>query len=772
MLQVYLDIDAENQEAKPGKGPIPAQYAIVGIAPSTVRPTSLDRANEPFGSRSWKLIQSLRKQAEDEIYVTNLIKTPLAPGKKPPIRQIRDSMPGLLYELRVVNPKRILALGADVAKQLCPNFSSMREDHGTFFFNDFLNSYVVPTFHFSAIVRTPELKPLLARDLERFFELPDPKKTRYQVIDRIENVIYPMYGDKIFLDIETTGFDSVEHDILSIGLSFGATDDVFIIPNPTKEMVKDLYDVVKRYNLTVVGHNLLFDLQFLWEKSGVFWDVDVQDTMVMAYLTGEMSLSLKHLTSFYLNRPGSRAYGSFESYDYLTEDVLSTKELFYHFDELLGDVYIRNLCHSLVPTLVGMRKRGIYIDRPRLFELQKEYEAKAKDLEQKIWEALGNQDININSSKQLAEAFARHGVLLTKKTSTGRFSLAEAVLQELSDDYVEARLVLEQRAVDKYLKGFILGYQKLTSEDHPYLHPRLYLTSTRTGRLSCSDPNLQQVPRVGPLKSLFISRWPGGKLGLIDFSQAELRVVGILAGDPEFLKMVMEDDPHRAVAALVFRKPIDQVTASERKAAKTTNFALLYQSSIKAAAEKADISEQEMKKIQNEFFNRFPQLNRYIEKLKREGIRHQYVTSIFGRRRDLSGILASEGIYSAQRKAVNTPIQGPASDLNLIVIDTVVKDLRRQKLNSRPLMAIHDSSMWEIYPGEELKLAHAVQRGFENIKNSPIGQLPQAQNVPFIGELVVGRSWAAIESTNDGYDPDASYPMSSLHRGNWYNEEE
>lgn len=778
MLQIYLDVESEDPDARPGKGPIPAEYAIVGIAPSTARPGA--RSNEPFGSRSWKLIEALREQAQQQIYVTNMIKTPLEPGKKPKIQQIRDSMPGLLYELRVVNPKRILALGADVAKQLCPDFKSMREDHGTFFFNEFLGAYVIPTYHFSATARNPELKPQLARDLQRFFELPDPVKKEYTIVQgKIEEYVYPTYGDLIFLDIETTGFDAAVHDILSIGFAFGNLDHVFIMPNPSKDHVLDLYDVVSRYNLTVVGHNLTFDLQFLWEKCGQFWDFPVEDTMIMAYLTGEMSLSLKHLTSFYLDRPGSRAFGSFESFDYLTEDVQSTKEIYYHFDKLLGDVFIRGLCHSLVPTLVGMRRRGIYIDRELLKQLREEYIIRKSEAEERILTAFGkpiplddddNEGFNVNSNQQLAKAFQERGIKLKHTTKSGAPSLAEAVMVELSEEYEEAKLVLEYRAISKYLSGFIEGYLKLTTDEHPILHPRLYLTSTRTGRLSCSDPNLQQVPRVGPLKSLFISRWEGGKLGLIDFSQAELRVVGILAGDPEFLKMVMEEDPHRAVAALLFKKPADQVTAGERKAAKTTNFALLYQSTIKSAAVKAGISEREMQKIMDDFFNRFPKLKRYIDKLKRDGIQQQYVTSIFGRRRDLSSLIESEGIWSAQRKAVNTPIQGPASDLNLIVVDYVVKDIRRQRLQTRPLITIHDSSMWEIYPGEELKLAHAVQRGFEHIMNSPIGELPQAKQVPFVGELVVGNSWAAIESTNEGYDKKNNlyFPMSSLTRGDWY----
>ena len=772
MTVAYIDTATEDLEARPGKGPIPSTYAIVGIAPSTKRPASRD--NEPFGSKSWELLQRIRGEVDETIYATNLIKTPIAPGVSPKMAQMREHYPGLLYELMIVQPKRILALGAQVAKWLCPDFKDLREDHGTIFYNPDLECYVVPTYHFSAAARNPALNAILGRDLERFFELPDPVPTPSKVITSLSQVEWPRYTE-FYIDIETTGFDALFDEITSIGFSFNKdiTNETFIFPNPDKASIKRLYDIVRLQDLTVVGHNLAFDLFFLWQKSGFFWDVPVEDTMVLAYLYGEMSLSLKHLASFYTDSPGSRAFGSFDSFDYLSEDVSCTRELYQIFSEKLGSVFIRDLANELVKDLIGMRSRGVYIDRDMLQTIKKVYEDKRDLLEERLQALLRNgaeELINLESSHQLVEAFKQRGVPLTRRTPGGSYSLAEDVLEELSGAHEEAALTLEYRGLNKTLNTFIDAYLKQTNNSDPYLRPRLFITSTRTGRLSCRDPNLQQVPRLGPVKTVFSSRWGDkeGSIGLIDFSQAELRVFAILSGDERFAEMLMAGDAHRQIASILFKKQLEDVTPAERKKSKGVTFGLLYQGGERSLAARTGTSVVEVRQILNDFFNAFPQASRFIKELKQLGLQQGYIESLFGRRRELATLLAVEGTHRVERVSVNTPVQGLASDLNLIVLHHVTGYVRKKKLKSRPFMAVHDSSLLELWNTELRLVAEGVQQGFEKILDSPLGDMPLAKKVPFTGELIIGKSWAHVESTaEDYYDPDIIFPMNSLQKEDW-----
>jgi DNA polymerase-1 len=782
----FLDVHPEEALATPGWGPIPAQYAFVGIAPSPNRP--IKRINQPFGAKSWDVIRSIEAKVPGQIYYTNLVKEPVEPSTDPTKDQVRHYLPALVEELRFVKPKRVLALGAATANALCPGFKSMREDHGSLFFNADLGVTVMPTYHFSAIGRDPSLKPFWINDMQRFFTLKDPVPPDFLVSEHFPAEKIPSRS-KVFLDIETTGLSYITDEIISVGMMVrnpeGIQSKVFIVLKPLASDIKQLLTTIKRRECTVIGHNLSFDLTFLSEKGHLHWDVPTEDTMLMAAVWGEEVLSLKHLTTLHTSRPGSRSMGGITDHGYLAEDVLSTAEIYDYFDHLLGPTrYARTLVNDLVPVITGMRRRGMYVDRGKLAEISAYYEnqastieatlrSSARHLRQKVkgsqsdgLEYLDDDElINWRSVAQVTELFHEVGIKLTEKTKKGAYSLNEAVLVELATNHDLARKLLDYRLAEKML-SFVRGYLDMTYDVHPYIHPRLKLDGTRTGRLSCVEPNIQQVPRVGPLKLLFRSRWEGGKIGLIDLSQAELRVAGIICGDLTFAKMLVEGDAHRNVASMIFHKPKDEVTQHERKRAKIIVFGLLYGGGAKGLAmrlkpEFPDITEDDVKIVIDNIFEAFPGLKRWIKKVKDQSVRDLYIESPFGRRRDLRSIFEFEGESGVKRKGINTPIQGTASDIALVILRGTARRLRDAGLRSRPIMAIHDSNVLEIYPGEEEAVAQAVRDAFTEINDTPLSKLKLFEMLPLEGELIIGETWAHCESTNESYDPLAKYSCSS-----------
>lgn len=784
-IKVYFDPIPGNIDALPGKGRIPAEYAIVGTAPSPNRPAS--RYNEVIGARSWKLLEHIMMKVPGSIYVTTLSKIPYSFGKKLP-KQLRDeSYSVLLKELSIVRPRRILVLGAEPAELLCPGFTKMKDDHGTIFLNPELEKYIghqvacVPTFPFAAVGRNPPLRKQLLRDIERFFTLPDPIEPYYVTIDErscpdpIHFLDQNLYQGEVFCDIETYGvedgdaLDPRKGHISKIGLKMKKWDGPIIIQHPSDQFIRALYRLFQKHRVTLVGHHLQFDLYFLTQKSGIFWNIDVRDTMLMAHTRGEESLGLKHLTSMRTSRPGPHAFGSFQDDAYASEDVLSTEALY---DSLLEErpiQYADILQHRGVVQVVAQRMRGVYIDRERLKQLEHHYQPLIEESLAKLAEYAGSDKINWNSNDQIVDILLRSGIELTEKTPTGKYSITEAVLRDLPQSPIIEEL-LRYRENRKILDDFIRGYLDMTTDDYPYLHPRLLIHGTRTGRMSMQDPNLQQVPRSGPIKTVFVSRFgrinndcPPGKYFLVDLAQAELRVAALLSGDEAFAEILLAEDPHRLNASKIYKKPESEVTPAERKKSKGVTFGLLYGGSARGLAKRVGCTIDEVEEIINGFFGNFPRLAKWIERTKSQAIRDGRVETIFGRVRDLSDLIELNGVRDAERKAVNTPIQSVASDISFDIMVYVSEQVRIQGLKSRTLFPVHDSTIGEVYPGEEELIAEIVQAGFEHLNHSPLSKLKLWGKLPIVGEVIIGQSWAHVESTNEAYDPvnNRVFPVSS-----------
>lgn len=762
-MNLYLELGDYNPESMPGKGPSDAKYMFVGIAPSPNRPKA--RRNEPFGARSWQMLRRILEGAPPGgVYLTNLVKQEMPSGKRIPIRFIRQNLPVLGREIRFIRPYRILALGTEPAQALCPGFQEMREDHGVLFKNDLLSQLVghtvtvVPTYHFSAIGRDPLKIPILARDLQRFFELPDAEPPKYQVMRKKVPEFRP--GARVYLDIEnerTANFNPKQGELTSIGIGVDYSDTVLMYERPSREMLRDLHDKLKKADATLVGQNFQYDLYWLTEKSGLLWDFPVEDTMLLAHNQGEEIVGLKHMTTMLTDQPGPHAFGTFEDLGYAASDIHATRAVSIALREKREPQHVDKMMWRAIPELVAMRHRGVFIDRPLLSQLAKDYEKEIKKQEIKLVEEWGQAALQVNwkANAEVVDLFQANNIRLTERTDSGALTTKESVLLELAKDYPKVQTLLDYRGVLKTLTGFFQGYLALTTDEHPYLHPFQDLKGAITGRTSMKDPNLQQVTRVGPSKLIFKPRWEGGKFGLIDLQQAELRAACLISDDEVMASAILSGDPHRFAAAIAFRKTQEQVSAAERKKVKGVVFGKLYGGSSQGLAIRIGVGVDEVEAVDRAVFGTFKKLAEWLKWIKRFGVDNLYVEDVFGRRRDLRALMQNEGPGSVGRKACNTPIQALASHMAMTILSETSINLRTRGLKTRTLYGIHDSTLLEIHPDDPMDEIHqCIQDAFYSLNYTPLSNLPMWERLPIQGELVIGKHWAAVESTSDYYDPD------------------
>lgn len=811
-----------------GIGKLGAKYMIV---------TRYERGetNFPLGHSGITFLKEQMYEAsvvKEDVYLTSLF----------PNREAARSDAGfdkylkaLISEIKFVKPQRILIMGTTLAHEFCFGFSEMREDHGAFFSGLYgaLRIFTVPTYEFEEFSTRRNLVETSKRDLHRFFCLPDPVEPEFSKIPSFKWLDNPIpHNATVFIDIETAskyptkaeappGYvgkffhkdDALYPDrakITSIGVYWKERGFVLILDKPSKMDLERLYRCLQESEAKVVMHNGSFDLYHLQHQTGIFWGFPkgkYEDTMMLAHQWGEPILALKHLTSMYTDRPSSRSFGGYEDPRYLAEDVYSTAEIYEFMHSKVETIkngwYARSLVNDLVPIFVGMRNRGVYVDRNRLREVIVEYgrlkEAKLKELQElaararyqferkyltergkgpefdTIYAGLQEQEIidayvakitskiNWNSNPQVIELFQSCGIPLTEKTPAGAFSIAEKVLDALQERYPLAAKLLEYRGIEKMM-SFLVGFIEDTTDTHPYLHPRLQLAGTDTGRLSCKDPNIQQIPREGPVKTIFVPRMKGGLYAIVDLKQAELRCAAYLSGDLDFTRMLLEEDAHTAVAAAIYGIPMDKVDKATRKFVKRFIFGILYGGTIYGLAARENMNPEDIKIVEDLFIKRFPKLMQWLKTTKRNGVRDLEIVTPFGRRRDLTEVNLLEGSKGVERKAVNTPPQSMASDVVLTIFTSVFAELRERKLKSRPLFTVHDSILSEVVSEKEMQpFAEVVQNGFLSVSKTPIMKInPEvARLLPFEGDLIFGSSWATVESTNENYSPVAIFSCSS-----------
>lgn len=545
------------------------------------------------------------------------------------------------------------------------------------------------------------------------------------------------------LDIETKGLNPRRDGIFSVGISFDeesnwiVTDEV--MRNPVAH--KWLKSILEDKSLDWAGQNLYqFDYKFLRQQYGIRWSATI-DTMLAHYTLDERQTGhgLKYLAQQYFNAPNwgteidwdkshefTDEFIRNEMYPYQVYDLYFTRKLVPVLSEAMreegGDKLVDLHYDVLIPGAKGLgtlEMNGIHINEDYLDELDeqitKEYEETYARLQEEA-KRYGMESINPNSPKQVkALVLDKVGLKATAGSGTDREALE-------SMDHPVSNLILEARVKSKLKGTYVVGLRNRI-EDDGCVHGDFLLWGTSTGRLSSRNPNLQNIPSVmGPIvKRAFTPRNPGWEIVNIDYSQLELRVAGILSGDDYLRKAYVEDkDLHTLVAASMYQITPEEVTKMQRYHAKYVDFGVLYGRQAKSLAEvELKCSVAEAQRFIDNFLADFDKLNDWIKSQHEFVAEHGYVETAFGRRRRFP-VISRTNISEIQRQAVNSPIQGTASDFTLTALGRIVEGLDQGGLeeNIIPLITVHDSLVFEVNPDymqQLVRLAH-----YEMTQNIPI----------------------------------------------------
>lgn len=402
----------------------------------------------------------------------------------------------------------------------------------------------------------------------------------------------------------------------------------------------------------------------------------------------------------------------------------------------------------LIPIIKRMKERGVLIDLNKLSELSSAYHAKLSILERDIYKAAG-EEFNINSPKQLGELFFEKLHLSTKgikKTSGGQYSTAESELEKLRGQHEIVDHIFEYRALQKLLSTYIDNLPKLVKKDGR-LHAEFLQYGTTTGRMSSQNPNLQNIPikteEGRAIREAFIAT-KDFELVALDYSQVELRVAALLSGDQLLIDVFKNNrDVHTEVASRVFGVERDDVDKEMRRKAKVINFGILYGMGVNALKQNLGSTQEEARTYLDEYFEKFPQLAEYIEKVKREAARNGYTETLFGRRRYFQG-LNSHVPYiraAAERMAVNAPIQGTSADIIKKAMIEIDRYIEKEKLHDNVylLLQVHDELIFEIHKDMVDNVIPRIQGYMEGVLSE------KGFDIPLIVDVLRGSNWGNLE---------------------------
>lgn len=762
-----------------GSGPSPCDIMIIGEAPSFRRS---DQAAAPFSRQSEKLLFQLLQEvgiSSDQCYITNVVHCALPENQTPSTSEVKACMEYLLEEIDQVKPQYVLLLGATALKGVLRK-SKITQIHGTFIEKDGIT--YLPTFHPAAVLRDPSKMDLFRSDLRKFAQLTlgyDPTlahELSYVVITSLDQFNACLddlrQSPAVAFDLETSGLDMFEDGakIHCLGLAtlhgtqwilpmspFDGGEPVFDYATQ-KMMIESLAEVLS--SRKVIGHNAKFDNKWLRVVFGVRFPLTF-DTMIAAHLLDEnISAGLKYQAKIHFNAPDydlstSEKKGNVDPsrlYKYCAYDVYFTALLYQKFkSDLNNDPALKKvfmwLMMPAVEVFEEIELNGVFVNQEKMSQLEKELRARLDDLKAKL-ESLAP-GTNWNSPKQVGDVlYNQWGITPLEYTKKGLPSTAKPVLQRLKNLHPGVNTLLEYREVHKQLSGFIEGWHQFIHGDR--MHPNFRLTGTVTGRLSCSEPNLQQVPRDPKIRSL-ITAPPGWTFVEADYSQIELRVAAMLSGDPMMIDIFNREDRdiHTTTAIAVSGKR--EVTKEERKKAKAINFGFLYGMGATKFREYArdkygqDLTMEEAIRFRQRFFDLYSELPRWHMKQRDIVKMYGQVRTLTGRIRHLPGVFSpSEELRaSAERQAINTPVQSFASDLTLASIIEIYRTIPRDWC--RIVGTVHDAILFEVrneYIEEVTEQIKAIMKKPQIITEKFGIRLP----VPLVSDIEVKPGgWGSVE---------------------------
>ena len=606
--------------------------------------------------------------------------------------------------------------------------------------------------------------------VEREFSNFESLKTiahNYKLVDNEEEMrkLYDYFITKDFLvlDTETTSTQAIDAEL--VGLSFSVKEhEAFYVPIPANRkealqivnIFKPLYEDPTKLK---IGQNLKYDLEVLRnydiELQGKMWD-----TMIAHYLIQpELRHNMDYMAEVYLhyktihideligpkgkNQKSMRDLSPTLVYEYACEDADITLQLKNKLEAELKKYECEDLFYNiempLMPVLAEMEMNGVCLDTESLADTSKQLTKRMYEIEQHIYELAGQQ-FNIASPKQVGEILFDKLKIVekAKKTKTGQYVTSEEVLQQLQHKHEIVADILEHRGLKKLIGTYIDALPKLINPRTGHIHTSFNQTITATGRLSSSNPNLQNIPIRGEdgkeIRKAFIPE-PGCLFFSADYSQIELRVMAHLSNDEHMIEVFREGkDLHAATAANIYKKPIDEVTRDERTKSKRANFGIIYGITVFGLAERLDIPREEAKMLIDGYFDTFPQVHQYMEQSKEVARKQGYVTTLFGRRRYLPDINSANSVVRgfAERNAINAPIQGTAADIIKVAMIHIYERFKREGIRSKMILQVHDELNFSVYPDEKEKVERIVLEEMQNAFH---------MSVPLVADSGFGDNW-------------------------------
>lgn len=517
-----------------------------------------------------------------------------------------------------------------------------------------------------------------------------------------------------------------------------------------EKAIISLSDILSNGILEKSTHDYKTNLAVLM-KLGICPENVSDDVMIQAYLldSSRTKYDLQTLARLYLDleigdetneRPSNWLINQYKTAKYADLTFQLTHILKEKIKEDDLEKVYRQIELPLVPILYEMEMAGMKVDSEALKDFSDYVLVEMEQLRHKIY-ALAGQEFNINSPKQVAEIFQKLNIKTKKKTSTGQLSTSKDILNELSEEYEIARLLAEYRELEKLRAAYLEALPNLIGSDGR-IHSNLNQTSTTTGRLSSSDPNLQNIPirtELGrQIRKAFIPE-KGNKLISADYSQLELRILAHITRDEVMTKAFQEGkDIHAETARLVFGAKTEAELREKRRMAKIVNFGIAYAVGPFGLSQRVGISKEEAKKVIENYYSTYKGVRQYMEEIPKIAQQQGFVTSLFGRRRYLASINDKNKTIRAraEREAINMPIQGTASDIVKISMIEVNKALKAEKLKTQMIMQVHDELLFEA-PEDE------VEKAMKIIKDKMESAVKLS--VPLIVEIHAGNNWMEIK---------------------------
>lgn len=569
--------------------------------------------------------------------------------------------------------------------------------------------------------------------------------------------------DTICLDTETTSIDAIRAKLVGLSFSVKKGEAWYVaVPRETEaaqHMVQIFSSIYENDKILKVGQNLKYDLTVL-ANYGIQLKAPLFDTMLAHYLVQpELRHNMDYLAEIYLNyqtihidtligpkgknQKNMADLAPADICDYACEDADITLQLMEPLKAEMENNQLTRVFHEiempLMPVLAQMERNGVRLDTEALSETGEQFRQRMQQLETEIYELAGH-PFTITSPRQVGEVLFDELKLneKAKKTKSGQYSTGEEVLEAIKHKHPIVEKILAHRALKKLISTYIDALPKLIYPATGRIHTSFNQAVTATGRLSSSNPNLQNIPVRGDdgreIRKAFVPE-PGCIFFSADYSQIELRIMAHLSADEHLVNdFRCGRDIHAATASRIFHKPIEEVSRDERRKAKTANFGIIYGISAFGLAERMEVSRTEAKELITNYFDTYPRVKEYMQTSVKRARELGYIVTEFGRRRYLPDITSRNAVVRgyAERNAVNAPIQGTAADIIKIAMVRIAQRFEAEGIQSKMILQVHDELNFSVLP-EEL----------DHVKNIVIQEMEGAytMSVPLLADCGEGKNW-------------------------------